>query len=165
MNIVAFEEAVCGKGTATPAMRAGVWEENGEAVSEQESSVAGHANAVVGEAMEEEHGVAIALAGLDDPGAEDNAILRCDGNVFHLGANRVGDLAHCGFFFLSQGTACGVKGSVGHVDTCDDADPEIQEQEQTRKGDQTARSSYEGHESSKVDTGRQRVAFPVKLRR
>jgi len=162
VNIVAFEEAVGGKGTATPAMSAGVWEENGEAVSEQESSVAGHANAVVGEAMEEEHGVAIALAGLDDPGTQDNAILRCDGNVFDLPTKRVDGLTHCGLFFLRQGTARGVQGSVGYEDASNDAEPEVQDEEQNRDQDQAAGSSGDVHEGSEVNTGRQSVPFPKK---
>jgi len=159
VNVVAFEQTVGGEGTAAPAMSAGVWEENGEAVSEQESCIAGHANAVVAEAVEEEHGVAIALAGPDDPGAEDNVILRCNGDVFDLG---VEGLAHCGFFFLGQGTARGVQGSVGYEDAADATEHEVQDKEQNRDQGQAAGSSGDGHEASEVNTGRHRVAFPKK---
>lgn len=100
-NIVAFEQTIGSKGPATPAMRAGVWEEHSEPVSKQEPCVAGHTNAVVCEAVEEEHGLAITLAGLNDPGAENNVIWRCYGNVLDLGADRVNGLAHRGFFLLS----------------------------------------------------------------
>jgi hypothetical protein len=112
--------------------------------------------------MEEEHGVAIASAGLDDPGTEDNAILRCDGNVFDLPTNRVDGLTHCGFFFLSQGTARGVEGSVGYENAGNTADPEVQDQEQNRDQGQAAGSSGNGHEGSEVNTGRRSVAFPKK---
>jgi hypothetical protein len=51
--------------------------------------------------VEKEHGLAITLAGLNDPGAENNVIWRCYGNVLDLGADRVNGLAHRGFFLLS----------------------------------------------------------------
>ena len=97
-------------------------------MSKQKSCVASHTNAVVCEAVEEEHGLAITLAGLNDPGAEQNVIWRCYGNVLDLGADRVEGLAHCGFLFVSQGTARRVQCSVGHENAGDCAEPEVQDQ-------------------------------------
>ena len=53
LDIVAFQEAVGGELASAEAVGTSVGEEDGEAVSDEELGVSGHADAVVGEAVEE----------------------------------------------------------------------------------------------------------------
>jgi len=76
-----------------------VWEKNGEAVSEKELRVSGHADAIIGEAVEENDGVVVAGMGTDDPSAEGDGIGRGDGNICEIRIELVSEVMHGGFVF------------------------------------------------------------------
>jgi hypothetical protein len=97
VNVIAFEEAVGGEWASACAVGAGVGEQNRESVSEEELRVSGHADAIVGEAVEEDYGVPVAAVRADFPGTEDDGVRGGDGNVFESGIEVVGDVAHGGF--------------------------------------------------------------------
>lgn len=80
-------------------MGARVGEEDGEAVSEEELRVSGHADAIIGEAVEENDGVAVAGMGTDDPSAEGDGIGRGDGNICEIRIEFVSEVMHGGFVF------------------------------------------------------------------
>ena len=85
VNVVAFEQAVGGECAATQAVGAGVGEENGESVGEEELSVSGHAEAVVAETVEQKDRVSVGVVGMNDPGAEDGVVGCGDGDVGEIG--------------------------------------------------------------------------------
>ena len=94
MNVVAFDEAVSCEVASAGAVSASIGKQNAEAMAEEELCVAGHADAIVGEAMEEDDGFAVGIVRMDVPGAEDDAVGRGDGNVFKFGIEGMGDLTH-----------------------------------------------------------------------
>ncbi len=93
VNVVAFKEAVGGDWAIAGAVGAGVGEENGESVGEEELGVSGHAEAVVAEAVKEEGGVAIGVMGTDDPGTERGVVGSDDGGVGEVGVQRARGVA------------------------------------------------------------------------
>ena len=66
VDVVALEQAVGGERAVAGAVGAGVGEEDGESVGEEELRVSGHADAVVAEAVEEEDGVAVGVVRMDE---------------------------------------------------------------------------------------------------
>ena len=82
VDIVAFEEAIGGELATACAVSAGIGEKHGESVGEEEVRVSGHADAVVGEAVQKNDGVTVAAPmGMNDPGAEGDGVWGGDGNV------------------------------------------------------------------------------------
>jgi hypothetical protein len=130
VNVVAFEEAVGGEWSSAYAVGAGVGEKDGESVCEEELRVSGHANAVVGQAVEENCGVSVAAMGMDDPGAEEDGVWGCDGNVCEIGVQLVSDVTHGGFVFLRQRAAGGMQGAVGYEDSCYCGECQIEREEE-----------------------------------
>lgn len=78
--------------------------------------------------MEKEDGVAVGMMGMDDPGAERDAVGRGDGHVGEFGVEGVCGLAKFGGFVFGERAAGGVQRAVGEVDAADSAEGEIQEQ-------------------------------------
>jgi hypothetical protein len=78
---------------------AGVGEQDCESVSEEQLGVSGHADAVVAQTVEKDYGVAIAVMGMDGPGAESDGVWRGDGNVIEVRIEMGCDLTHGGFLF------------------------------------------------------------------
>lgn len=99
VNVVAFEEAVGAELAAAGAVGAGVWEEDGESVDEEELSVSGCAEAIVGEAVQEDDGIAVGVVRSDCPGTERDGVWSGDGNVFQVGVEMESNVAHRGFIF------------------------------------------------------------------
>jgi len=122
VNVVAFNEAVGSERAPAGAVCAGVGEKDGESVCEEEVRVSGHAEAIVGQAVEENYCVAVAADGMDDPSAKGDGVGRGDGNVCEIGVQLVRNLQHGGFVFLRQGAAGGMQGSVGYEDSCYDGE-------------------------------------------
>ena len=77
-----------------------VGEKDSESASQQELCVANHADAIVGETVEENCGVSVTATRLDAPSAESGGVWRDEGNIFEIGVETVGDLAHTEFVFL-----------------------------------------------------------------
>ncbi len=117
-NVVAFEKAVGGEWATAGAMGARVGEKYGEAVSEEELGVSGHAGAVIAETVEKDDGIAVAVVGMDGPGTEDDRIGSGDGNVCEIGVQFASDFTHGGFVCLRQRTAGGMQRAVGYEDSC-----------------------------------------------
>lgn len=88
MNVVALDQAVGGKGAVARTVGAGVGQEHGESVGEEELGISGHAEAVVAEAVEEKDGVSVGVVGMDGPGAEGDVVGRGDGGVGEVGLGR-----------------------------------------------------------------------------
>jgi len=78
--------------------------------------------------VEKEDGVAVGMMGMDDPGAERDAVGRGDGHVGEFGVEGVCGLAKFGGFVFGERAAGGVQRAVGEVDAADSAEGEIQEQ-------------------------------------
>jgi hypothetical protein len=114
VNVVAFEEAVGGEWAAAGAVGAGVGEKYSESVGQEELRVSGHADTVVGQAVEENCCVAVGAVGMDDPSAEGDGVWRCDGDVRQVGVQLVSDVARGGFSFWRYGVAGWMEGSVGY---------------------------------------------------
>ena len=127
VNVVTFEESVGGERAAAFAVGAGVGEEDGESVGEEELSVSGHAEAVVAEAVEQEDGVSVGLVRMDDPGAEDDVAGRGDGDVDEIGVEGVDGLANSGGFIFGEFAAGRVERAVGQIDSADDAEGDVQQ--------------------------------------
>jgi hypothetical protein len=108
VDVVAFQQAVGGQLASADAVGASVGEQDCESASEEELRVSGHADAVVGYTVEEDHGVAVAVPRMDGPGTESDGVWRGDGNGFEVGIEMVGNLTRCGFFFWSQRAAGGM---------------------------------------------------------
>jgi hypothetical protein len=85
MDVIAFKETVGGEWAAAGSVGAGVGEEDGESVGEEELRVSGHADAVVAETVEEEDVVAVGVMGTNAPGAESDIVRRCDRGVGEIG--------------------------------------------------------------------------------
>lgn len=66
-------------------MRAGIGQQYGESVSKEELGISGHSDAVIAKAVEEDHSVAVALAGTNRPGTQGDGIRGGDGNIFQVG--------------------------------------------------------------------------------
>jgi hypothetical protein len=99
VEVVVFEKAVGGEWAAAGAVSAGIGEQDGEAVSEEELGVSGHADTVIAEAVEKNNGVAVAVVRVDGPGAESDSVWRGDGDVFEVGVELVSEVAGGGFVF------------------------------------------------------------------
>lgn len=80
-DVVAFEKAVGGECAAACAVGARIGQKHCESMNQEELRIPGHADTVVGEAVEENHGIAIAAVGMDDPGAKSDPVWGGDGNV------------------------------------------------------------------------------------
>lgn len=132
VNVVAFENAVGGEWASTCAVGARVGKKDGEPVSKQELCISGHAEAIVGLTMEEDHGVAVATMGMDGPGAERDAIWRDDGDILEIRIHLASDLAHGGLGLRRQWAASGMQGSVGYEDASDDGECQVEDQEQKK---------------------------------
>ena len=96
-------------------------------MSEEELRVSGHADAVVGQAVEENYCVAIAALGMDDPGAEGDGVWSCDGDVCQVGVQLVSDVAHGGFFFWRYWAADWMQGSIGYEDSSHGRECEVED--------------------------------------
>jgi len=70
VDVVAFEKAIGGELAAAGTVSACVGEKNGEALSQKQLRISAHAHAIVGEAMEKNHRVAVVRMRMDRPGAE-----------------------------------------------------------------------------------------------
>lgn len=116
VNVVAFEKAVGRERAATDAVSASVWKKYRESVREEELGVAGHAGAVIAKTVEEDDSVAIAVEGMDGPGAEGDGVWRGDGNIVEGRIEVLGQVLHRNFFFLREGAAGGMEGTVGYED-------------------------------------------------
>ena len=81
VNVVALEQAVGRELAAAGAVGAGVGHKDRVSVSEEELSIAGHAEAIVSETVEQEDGVVVRVAREDEPGAQGDGVLRGDGDV------------------------------------------------------------------------------------
>ena len=73
-GVVALEPAVGGDGAIAGTMGAGVHHDDAVTGAKQKFGMADHADAVVGDAMEEKDPVAVGMIGPDDPAAEEDAI-------------------------------------------------------------------------------------------
>jgi hypothetical protein len=101
VNVVALEKAVGSELASADAVAPSIREQDGEAVSEEELGVSGHADAVIGEAVEKKDSVVVAAAErADEPGAESDRVRRGDPNIFEGGIELAGEVAHGGFVFL-----------------------------------------------------------------
>src|SRR5258706_10558449 len=112
VNVVAFEETVGGERAV---VGAGVGQEYGESVSEQELRVSSHADAVITEAVEQEDGVAVGVMGMDHPGAQDDVVGGGDGGIGEFGVKGGGGLAHRIGFGFGGRAAGGAERAVGEV--------------------------------------------------
>jgi hypothetical protein len=104
-------------------------EEGRESVIEEELCVTRHADAIVGQAVEENHGVAVAVVRMDRPGAERGTVGCVDGDAFEVGIELVRDLAHGGFFFRGKRAADRMQNSVGYEDSGYQGECEIKGEE------------------------------------
>lgn len=127
VDVIALEQAVSGERAVAGAVGAGVWHEDVVAVSEQELGIAGHADAVVAETVEEDDGISIGLARMDEPGAEGDGVGSGDGYGGEIGVEGVGGIGHRRFFFLCERSASGVQNSVGEPNAGDGAEGKIQQ--------------------------------------
>ena len=142
VSVVAFDEAVGGERSAAGAVSACVREKNTVAAREQELSVAGHADAVVAEAVEQDHSVSVGVARMDGPGMQGDGVGCGDGDVFKIGDERAGGFDHGGFFILGERTARGVESTVGDPDSCHGAEGEIEKDRES----EAAGSAGKAHE-------------------
>ena len=127
VNVVALEKSLGGERAAAGAVSAGVGEEHGESVGEEELGVSGHADAVVAKAVEENNGVSVWVMGAEGPGAKRDGVGRCDGDVGGIGVESLSGLADRGGFFVGEWAASRVESAVGDDDAPDYAEDEIQE--------------------------------------
>jgi hypothetical protein len=74
MDIVAFEKAIGGKFSATGTVGASVGEQDAEAAGQKQLGISCHAAAVVANAMEQDHGISVALARMKGPGAKGDGV-------------------------------------------------------------------------------------------
>lgn len=113
-DVVAFEKAVGGEFASAGAVRARVGEKNGETSGEKKLCVSRHSDAVVGEAVQQNYRIAIAVMRLDCPGTHCCSVWCVDGDVFKIGIQLASDLSHGSAGFRSQGAASRMQGSIGH---------------------------------------------------
>ena len=122
MDIVSLEKTIGGKCASAFTVGAGVGEEHGESVGQEELGVSGHADAVVAEAVEEEDGISAGVVRVDGPGAEDDVVWGRDGVVAEIGVEGLRRLADCGDFIFGERAAGGMEGAVGQVDAAEGAE-------------------------------------------
>ena len=123
-----FEEAVGCERAAADAVSACVGEKDGELVREEELGVSDHAEAIVGEAVENKDGIAVRVARTDEPGLQRCSVWRRDGRVFEFCVESVGGLAGVGDLSVSERTTRRVKCAVRDEDAGDRAEGEVESQ-------------------------------------
>ena len=82
---------------------------------EEQLGVSGHANAVVTEAVEEDHGVTVAAMRMDRPSLESDDVWGCDGNIVEVGLQVTRNLAHGGFVSGGQRAPGGVQSAASYI--------------------------------------------------
>lgn len=128
VDVVLFEEAVGCERAAADAVSAGVGEEYGELVGEEELRVSDHADAVVAESVKKKDGVAVRVVRTDEPGLQRCSLWRRDGRVFEFCVESVGGLAGVGDLSVTERTTRRVKCAVRDEDAGDRAEGEVESQ-------------------------------------
>ena len=85
MDVAALEQAVGRELAAAGAVGAGVGHKDSVSVSEEKLSIAGHAEPIVAETVEQEDGVVVGVARDDEPGAQGDGVRSGDGDVDDVG--------------------------------------------------------------------------------
>jgi len=85
VDVVALEQAVGRELAAADAMGAGVGHKDRVSVSEEKLSIAGYAEAIVAETVEQEYGVMVGVARNDEPGAQGDRVLSGNGDIAEAG--------------------------------------------------------------------------------
>lgn len=133
VDVVLFEEAVGSERAAADAVSAGVGEEDGELVGEEELRVSHHADAVVAESVKKQDGVAVRVVRADEPGFQRCSVWRSDGHVFEFCTESVGGLAAIGGVGVGEWTAGRMECAVRDEDAGDRAEGEVE-----REGEEEA---------------------------
>ena len=154
-NVVALEQTVGSERPAAGTLRASVGEENAVAVSGQQPRVAGHADAVIAEAVKENDRISVSVPRTDGPGAECDRIGRGDENVLQIGVDCMSGVDHGGFIFGRERTTRRVQCAVGDPDSSDGAEREIEDDGEN----QASGSAGERHSGLEDDTRASRVRF------
>jgi len=133
VDVVLFEEAEGCERAAADAVSAGVGEEYGELVGEEELRVSDHADAVVAESVKKKDGVAVRVVRTDEPGFERCSVWRSDGRVFEFCAESVCGLTGIGGVGVGEGTAGWMECAVRDEDAGDRAEGKVE-----REGEEEA---------------------------
>lgn len=80
-------------------MSASVGKQNGVSVKQHEFCVTCHANSVVGQAVQQNHSVAIVMLRMDGPGAKSDAVASDERNIFQSSVKMASKLTLCISFF------------------------------------------------------------------
>ena len=128
MNVVAFEQAVGGERAAASAVGAGVGEEDGESVGEEELSISESYRCGCHRGRGGGGRRLRWVVGMDGPGAEGDVVGGGDGRVGEFGVESVGEGAGCGDSSSVSGTAGGVESAVGDEDAAGDAERQVEDQ-------------------------------------
>jgi len=115
MNIVGLLHAIGGQFPAALAMPPRIRKQNRVAVFQQQMPVSRHAFAIVGNAVQQDYGIAVVVAGMDEPAFEHHAVSGGDCHILQLSAEISSDDCRNGLL-MAQREAMEFQAEIGDGD-------------------------------------------------
>src|ERR1019366_3331768 len=100
MDVIRFQQSKSSQVAATGSVRPSVRHKDAEAAAQKQLRVPGHPEAVIAETVQQNHGVPVAVAWTNAPGAKGYSVPRSDSDVGQFG---VMEVCHSTRFHLIPG--------------------------------------------------------------